>query len=321
MQIKLSLVVPCFNEEGNVQPFFATATAALQGYTTDYEIIFVDDGSTDGTANALATLVQQNPAAPIKVVRFSRNFGKEAAMLAGLKESKGAYVTLIDADLQQHPSVAVQMAKILDESPQYDMVAAFQKDRQEPAFLRWCKRRFYGVINAVSEVKLIPNASDFRTLRRVAVEALLHVSEYHRFSKGLFSFVGFESASIPYEVQARESGQSKWNFFKLMRYAISGIIAYTDLPLKLPLYFGALCLIFALLWAPVLAICSMLGLGPWSIGWVLWAVLVATGILSCFMGVMGLYLGQVHTQVKGRPIYITKEIYGYDQDQSPVDKI
>ncbi|MBP3389272.1 MAG: glycosyltransferase family 2 protein [Clostridia bacterium] len=308
MPVKHSLVVPCYNEEGNVEAFFAAACAAMEGYTADFELVFVNDGSADGTARKLDALYEAHPDRRITVIHFSRNFGKEAAMYAGLEAARGEYVTLIDADLQQRPEVAVEMGRILDEDADCDMVAAYPAKRQESPFLKWCKTSFYRVINRVTDVELIADASDFRTLRRRVVEALLSLPEYHRFSKGLFAFVGFVSRAIPYEVQERLSGSTKWNFFKLLRYALDGIMAYTDLPLRLPLYvggglmgLGALGLLIA--WIVYLA--AHAAVAPWALAALL---VLLCGVLLCFLGVQGAYIGKIHAQVKRRPVYIARRI-------------
>lgn len=314
MQIKHSLVIPCFNEEGNVEIFFRAAKEAMKSYTDSYELIFVNDGSRDKTEEKLRTIFESNKDVKIKIINFSRNFGKESAMFAGLEASCGEYTTIIDADMQQRPEVAVQMGKILDEHKEYDMVAAFQEKRKDGAVLSRIKSAFYSVINKVSEVNLIEDASDFRTMRRNVVETIISLTEYHRFSKGIFSWIGFNTCSIPYEVMERESGETKWSVRKLVKYALDGIIAYTDLPLKLPLYFGIGAGIFDIL----LFICLLIansGFGKdCSYGFIACLVIFLFAILSVFLGLMGIYIGKIHTQVKRRPIYITKEILSYEEN-------
>lgn len=312
MNIKHSLVIPSYNEEDNVLPFFNAAVAAMDGYTEDYELIFVNDGSKDGTQEALRALHAAHPERNIKVISFSRNFGKESAMYAGLKAACGEYITIIDADLQQPPSVAVQMGRILDEHPEYDIVAAYQEERKENAFIAWCKQCFYGLINRMTEVPFIPNASDFRTMRRPVVDAVLSLSEYHRFSKGIFSWVGFVSHPIPYEVQQREAGESKWNFMKLLKYALGGIMAYTDLPLKLPMYGGVTLMVISALLAILFLILQGCGIGV-GLGFVICLMLFLVGLILIGQGILGSYLSKVHAQVKQRPIYLTKEYLTYDE--------
>lgn len=313
MSIKHSLVVPCYNEEGNVELFLNVTKTAMEGYTDDYELVFVNDGSRDSTQTVLRKLYEANRDMHITVIQFSRNFGKESAMYAGLKAAKGEYVTVIDADLQQRPEVAVEMGRILDGHPEYDMVAAFQAKRKENKFIGWCKEQFYKVINSVTEVRFIPDASDFRTLRRPVVESILALSEYHRFSKGLFSWVGYQVHSIPYDVQERESGESKWNFGKLLRYALDGIMAYTDLPLKLPLYMGGFVTASSAALAVVLLVMELkkLSVGLW---WIACLLMFLGGLILLGQGLLGSYLGKVHTQVKGRPIYIAREILSYEEN-------
>ena len=313
MGIKHSLVVPCFNDEGNVETFLGAVKEAMKGYTDSYEIVFVNDGSRDNTIRVLKRLFAENSDVRIQVISFSRNFGKESAMYAGLQAAKGDYVTVIDADMQQDPSVAVQMGRLLDENPETDMIAAFQAKRKESKLLEWCKTCFYKLINRMTTVRFIPDASDFRTLRRPVVDAILSLSEYHRFSKGLFSWVGYETMSIPYEVHDRQAGETNWNFIKLFRYAIEGIMAYTDSPLKWPLYAGAFLSVGGIALAIVLWILSLCGVWVGVIGYLIALMLLLTGILAVGQGIIGMYLGKVHTQVKQRPIYLVKEKLSYEE--------
>ncbi len=308
MKIKHSLIVPCYNEEGNVEKFLEVAKKAMSGYTDAYEIVFVNDGSRDGTPARLRKLFEENKDVNIRVVSFSRNFGKEAAMYAGLTEAVGEYITIIDADLQQDPSYAVQMGRILDENPDCDMVAAFQKERKEGKLITYCKTLFYKSINRMTEVEFISDASDFRTMRRCVAETILALPEYHRFSKGIFSWVGYNTIAIPYEVKERESGETKWSFRKLLKYALDGISAYTDAPLKLPFYGGIAMLVISL-------VLLILGIASESLklyGLIASAVFFVGAVICIFLGVMGYYLGKIHTQVKDRPIFIAKEILSYD---------
>ncbi len=314
MSVKHSLVIPCFNEEGNVEIFFRAAKEAFKGYTDDYELIFVNDGSRDKTGENLRKIFENNKDTKIKIINFSRNFGKEAAMYAGLEASCGEYTTIIDADMQQRPEVAVQMGKILDENAEFDMVAAFQEKRKDGALMSKVKSAFYSVINKVSEVNLIEDASDFRTMRRRVIETIVSLTEYHRFSKGIFSWIGFNTCSIPYEVMERESGETKWSVRKLLRYALDGIMAYTDIPLKLPLYSG-----LGIAFLDVLLLIALLvadfGFGKnCAYGYLACLGIFLFAVLSCFLGIMGIYIGKIHTQVKERPVYIAKEILSYEKN-------
>ena len=300
MSVKLSLVVPCYNEEENVENFFRHVTEGLKNYTDSYELVFVNDGSRDKTEKKLKKLYEENRDRKITVVSFSRNFGKEAAMYAGLSHAKGEYVTIIDADLQQDVNYVVEMAEILDKDEDTHMVAAFQEKRKEGKFITLCKEEFYKLINKITDVPFVENASDFRIMRRPVVETILSLSEYHRFSKGIFSWVGYNTVSIPYEVKEREAGETKWNFRKLLKYAFEGIMAYTDMPLKLPFYLAAFSFVLGVIMLFAYSVVS--------------GLVLFVGAATLFsLGVIGTYIGKIHTQVKNRPIYIAKEILSYDK--------
>ena len=212
----LSLVVPCYNEQDNVERFYEETVKAFVGSNFDYEFVFVNDGSKDDTLKNLKALYDKHKESKIKVLGFSRNFGKEAAMYAGLSNASGDYVTIIDADLQQRPEVVVEMMNVIKEDNTVDCVTAYQAERKENKFMSALKSSFYKIINKMSEVDFVNGASDFRLINRKMIDAVISMGEYHRFSKGIFGFVGFNTKFIPYEVQERENGKSKWNFFKLL---------------------------------------------------------------------------------------------------------
>ena len=300
LSVKLSLVVPCYNEEDNVENFFRHVKEGLRSYTDSYEIVFVNDGSRDKTEKKLKKLFKDNSDIKITVVSFSRNFGKEAAMYAGLSNAKGDYVTIIDADLQQDVKYVVEMAEILDKDENVFMVAAFQEKRKEGKLITLCKENFYKLLNKITDVPFVENASDFRMMRRCVVESILSLTEYHRFSKGIFSWVGYNTVSIPYEVKEREAGETKWNFRKLLKYAFEGIMAYTDMPLKLPFYLAALSFVLGFIMFFAYSVVSGL-------------VLFIGAAILFSVGVLGSYVGKIHTQLKDRPIYIAKEILSYDK--------
>ena len=227
--MKLSLVVPCLNEEENVQKFYNTVKDTFNGLIKNYEIVFVNDGSTDKTGENLEKIFNED-SSRVQVLTFSRNFGKEAAIYAGLSNAKGELVCIIDADLQQHPSVVVEMLKIMSEDASVDCVAAYQENRKENAFMSGVKSAFYKIINKVAEVNFVNGASDFRLMKRTMVDAVISMSERHRFSKGIFSWVGFNTKYILYEVNEREFGETKWTFGKLLKYALDGIISFSTFP-------------------------------------------------------------------------------------------
>ena len=297
----LSIVVPCYNEEGNVELFYEEVQRVFKGKKIKYEIVFVNDGSSDNTLNRLTDIVNQKKQ-NIKVINFSRNFGKEAAMYAGLKEAEGELVTIIDADLQQRPELILRMIDILNENEQFDSVAAFQEVRKEGKVLTFFKDTFYKVINSMSTVPFVQGASDFRTFRRKVVYSILELGEYHRFSKGIFSFVGYNTYYLPYEVEERNSGTSKWNFFKLFNYAIDGIVAFTTSPLRAPFYISIVTFLVGFIY---FIVALFKGVSEFTV--ILLVMLFLFSLLFMVVGVIGEYLSRTYMQVKQRPIYIVKE--------------
>lgn len=297
----LSIVVPCYNEEGNVELFYEEVQKVFKGKKIKYEIVFVNDGSSDNTLDRLTNIVDQKKQ-NIKVINFSRNFGKEAAMYAGLKEAEGELVTIIDADLQQRPELILRMIDILNENEQFDSVAAFQEVRKEGKVLTFFKDTFYKVINSMSTVPFVQGASDFRTFRRKVVDSILELGEYHRFSKGIFSFVGYNTYYLPYEVEERNSGTSKWNFFKLFNYAIDGIVAFTTSPLRAPFYISIVTFLVGFIY---FIVALFKGVSEFTV--ILLVMLFLFSLLFMVVGVIGEYLSRTYMQVKQRPIYIVKE--------------
>ena len=245
--MKLSLVVPCYNEAENVAAFQDAAIHAFENCGYDFEIVYVDDGSKDATLHELRKLYKKQ-LCPVKVVSFSRNFGKEAGIYAGLKYCSGEYVSLIDADLQQRPEIVRDMVKILDEQPEYDVVAAYQDRRGESKLLSFFKKTFYRLINRLSDINLKSDASDFRTFRRSVADSIITLGEYHRFSKGIFAWVGYNTCFIPYMACERAAGTTKWNFRKLFNYAVDGIIGHSTKPLRIATFLGSMTAISAFLY-------------------------------------------------------------------------
>lgn len=306
--MKLSLIVPCFNEAENVELFQKETIKAFQGCGYSFEIIYVDDGSTDATLHQLRKLHKEQ-ACPVKVVSFSRNFGKEAGLYAGLQYAQGDYVSLIDADLQQRPEIVRDMVSYLDENPDYDVVAAYQDRRQEGKILSFFKKTFYRVINRMSDVTLQPEASDFRTFRKSVQDSILKLGEYHRFSKGIFAWVGYKTHFIPYTACQRAFGTTKWSFKKLMNYAIEGIIGYSTAPLRLSTWLGGISGVAAVLYLIAVVLQKLI----WGIdvpGYATMIVLILFfGSVQLFcIGIIGEYVGRIFEQTKQRPIYIAKEI-------------
>ncbi|HBL41171.1 MAG TPA: glycosyltransferase [Ruminococcaceae bacterium] len=305
--MKLSLIVPCYNEEKNIRAFHDAVVNAFANEEYDYEIVFVNDGSRDNTLNELKKLHSEADT-NIRILSFSRNFGKEAAMRAGLEHATGELQCLIDADLQQRPEVVVQMVHRLDECPELDCVAAYQAQRAEDKKLVFFKDKFYALINAVSDTHFQQGASDFRTFRKPVAQAVLSLNEYHRFSKGLLSWVGFNTEFIPYEVQQRTEGESKWSFTKLFRYAIDGIVAFSTAPLMIPTVLGILlCIVSVLVLVINLIVCAATSVA-FSFGSLLVFLVLLLGGLQFFcIGILGKYLAQTFEQSKNRPIYLLKE--------------
>ena len=309
--MKLSLVVPCFNEEEVIFDFYKEVRTVFEGKIDDYEFVFVNDGSRDGTLDRLRAI--HKVADNVKVVSFSRNFGKEAAMYAGLNNACGDYTCVIDADLQQRPEVVLEMADILDKNPDVDCVAAYQDERKESKLLTFCKDKFYELINKVSEVEFYPGASDFRLMRRPMVEAVINMGEYHRFSKGLFSFVGFNTEFIPYEVQERAGGESKWSFVKLFKYAIEGIVGYTTSPLRIATFAGVASIAASVLYLIIALIAGAIAGNITSAIAIITLILLVGGMNFLFIGIAGEYLARTYMQVKDRPVYIVKELLTYEK--------
>lgn len=310
--MKLSLVVPCYNEAENVTAFQSAVMNAFADCGYDYEIIFVDDGSTDATLHELRKLYKaQN--CPVKVISFSRNFGKEAALYAGIRHSTGQYVSLIDADLQQRPELVVGMVKTLDEDPEYDVVAAYQDRRGESKLLSFFKKGFYGLINKLTDTPLKSDASDFRTFRRSVADSIIKLGEYHRFSKGIFAWVGYKTCYIPYTACPRAAGKSKWNFRKLCNYAIDGIIGYSTKPLRIATFLGSLSGVAAVIYL-IFVVLQKLIAGIDIPGYATIIVLILFfGAVQLFcLGIIGEYVGRTFEQSKQRPIYLTKEILEND---------
>ena len=313
--MKLSLVVPCYNESGSVHLFLDAVIADFDGCGYDYEVIFVNDGSRDATLHNLRK-IHKAQKCPVKVISFSRNFGKEAGLYAGLEHAAGEYISLIDADLQQRPSIVRNMVSILEEKPEIDVVAAYQDRRGEGKVLSFFKKSFYSLINKLSTVKLHPDASDFRCFRRCVAENLIGMAEYHRFSKGLFAWVGYETHFIPYTALERVAGTTKWSFRKLFNYAIDGIIGFSTAPLRMATWLGggsAVAAVLYLIWV----IFEKLAFGIDIPGYATIIVLIlALGAMELLcIGIIGEYVGRSFEQSKNRPVYLAKEVLSYEDEE------
>lgn len=310
--MKLSLVVPCYNEEQNVEAFQDAVIQAFSNCGYAYEIVYVDDGSNDNTMHALRELFNAQKC-PVKVVSFSRNFGKDAALYAGMAHSDGDYVSLIDADLQQRPELVRNMVDILDNQPEYDVVAAYQDRRGEGHILSFFKRIFYSLINRLSSISLKSDASDFRTFRRKVVESILSMGEYHRFSKGIFAWVGYNTCFIPYTACKRMAGKTKWNFRKLTNYAIDGIIGYSTMPLRIATFLGTLTAVAALIYLVIVVLQKLItGIDIPGYATIIVLILFLGSTQLFCIGIIGEYVGRTFEQSKQRPVFLSKEVLDYN---------
>ena len=306
--MKLSLIVPCYNEAENVELFQSETMKAFEGCGYSYEIIFVDDGSTDATLHNLKKIHAAGKC-PVKVISFSRNFGKEAGLYAGLQYASGEYISLIDADLQQRPEIVREMVQFLDENPDYDVVAAYQDRRREGKVLSFFKKSFYQIINKMSHVTLQPEASDFRTFRKNVRDSILSLGEYHRFSKGIFAWVGYKTHFIPYTACQRAFGSTKWNFGKLMNYAIEGIIGFSTAPLRLATCLGGITGVSAALYLIAVVLQKLIwGIDVPGYATIIVLILLLGSVQLFCIGIIGEYVGRIFEQSKDRPIFIAKEV-------------
>ncbi|MCC8139270.1 MAG: glycosyltransferase family 2 protein [Lachnospiraceae bacterium] len=303
---KVSIVVPCYNEQESLPLFFTETEAVLRETGCDYEFIFIDDGSTDETLSFLRQLAMRDT--HVTYLSFSRNFGKEAAMYAGLCSADGDYVAVMDADLQDPPSLLPQMIALL-ESGEYDSVAARRKTRKgEPPIRSWFARRFYHLINRISDTDVVEGARDFRLMRREMVDAVVSLSESNRFSKGIFGWVGFRTCWLSYDNVERAAGKTKWSFWKLAKYAVDGIINFSQAPLSIASWGGMLMTLVSFLML-IIIIVRRLIFGDPVAGWAsLICVIIFIGGLQLFcLGVMGQYLAKTYMETKRRPHFIITE--------------
>jgi glycosyltransferase involved in cell wall biosynthesis len=303
---KISVVVPCYNEEESL-PLFYEEMCRVESIMKKelFELIFVDDGSSDNTLNVIEELAKKDK--QVKYLSFSRNFGKEAAILAGLDASSGDYVTLMDADLQDPPAMLPEMLEII-ENEGYDSVGTRRVTRKgEPVIRSFFARMFYKIINKMSNVEMVDGARDYRLMTRQMVDSILSLREYNRYSKGLFSFVGFKTKWLEYENVERVAGATKWSFFKLFKYAIEGIVAFSTIPLIISTFLGLVMCLVAFI-AMIAIIVKTLAFGDPTTGWPSLAciILFASGIILFSLGIIGEYLSKIYLEIKQRPIYIIK---------------
>lgn len=313
--MKLSLIIPCYNEEKNIELFMQSCLETF-GNNKNVEYIFVNDGSKDDTFLEIKKIIKKYKTENIVGINFSRNFGKEAAMLAGLKRSTGQYTALIDADLQQHPKYVKQMLEFIEKHQEYDCITCFQEKRKENKFVACLKEMFYNLINKISEIPFYKNASDFRLFNRKVLDAILDMEEYYRFSKGIFSYVGFNTYYMPYEVNERKYGKSSWSLFGLFKYAFSGIVGFSVAPLKLATILGITIMILSIIYLVVIIIKKIVvGIAISGYPTIICLILIFGGLQMFLLGIIGEYLGRTYVELKKRPIYIIKEEITNGEDE------
>ena len=304
---KITIAVPCYNEEPALEPFFTAVTAvAGEMPETEFEFLFIDDGSRDRTLEKIQELARRD--SRVKYISFSRNFGKEAGIYAGLENASGDYVVIMDADLQDPPALLPEMYRSIKEEG-YDCVGSRRVDRKgEPPIRSFFARQFYKLINKLSDAEIVDGARDFQMMNRQVVEAILSMGEYNRFSKGIFGWIGFRKKWLEYENIERVAGQTKWSFWKLFLYAIEGIVAFSTAPLVIASVIGLICCVLALVMILVIIARTLIFGDPTS-GWpsLVCIMLLLSGIQMLGIGIVGQYLAKTYLETKKRPIYLVRQ--------------
>lgn len=307
----LSIVVPCFNEAETVEIFLEEIQKTLNDH--DFEVLFVNDGSDDDTLKIIKDLANEN--SNVKYISFSRNFGKESAMYAGLKNASGDLVCIMDADLQHPPSMLPEMIEAVT-TEDYDVAAARRTTRKGEAKIKsFFSRLFYKVFNRISEMEMVEGATDYRVMTRQVVDSILELTEYNRFTKGLFQWIGFNTKWIPYENIERVAGKTTWSFWGLFKYSIEGIVAFSTTPLSISTLLGTAISIVAFLYMIFIIARYLLYSDPvQGFATIMCAILLLGGIQLMSIGVLGKYLEKTYVETKNRPIFIVKETNIDDRD-------
>ena len=291
--MKLSVVVPCYNEKDSLEEFYDSLTKKIKEEKISYELVMVDDGSSDDTLNILKSLADKDK--NVKVISFSRNFGKESAMLAGLEYAKGDYIAIMDADLQHTPEVLFNMYEKLISEPLYDVVCAYQENRSESRLKKVLISLFYRINNKLSDVKMLPGASDFRIFKKSVKDAIISLTENNRFLKGIFSWVGFNTIYVPYTPEKRLHGTSKWSIYKLIKYSVDGLISFSNKPLRIIFIIGIISFMVGLI--------NFLLVGNLSHR----TIILFLSFVLLFIAVIALYITKMYNTILKRPNYIIKE--------------
>lgn len=304
---KISVIVPCYNEEESLPLFYKEISSVMAKMDyVDWELCFIDDGSSDRTLPTLRSFAKSDKR--VRFVSFSRNFGKEAAMFAGFQTCTGDYAAVMDADMQDPPSLLPEMYEAL-RSGEYDSVATRRVNRDgEPPIRSFFARMFYKLINRITDADIVDGARDFRLMRRSMVDAILSMGEYNRFSKGIFGWVGFKTKWLPYKNVERVAGETKWSFWKLFLYSLDGITAFSTVPLMLSSVMGLICCVLALIMI-IVVVAKTLIFGDPVGGWpsMMSVILLLGGIQLFGIGILGQYLAKTYMETKKRPIYLVRE--------------
>ena len=307
--MKVALIVPCYNEQEALPIFYEEVMKVMEEMKCQYELIFVNDGSKDKTLPILREFAKKNE--NVTYISFSRNFGKEAAMYAGFCNADADYVAVMDADMQDPPALLPQMVKIL-ETEEYDSVATRRVSREgEPPIRSWFARKFYQLINRISDADIVDGARDFRLMKKEMVDAIVAMGEYNRFSKGIFGWIGFKTYWLPFKNVERVAGETKWNFWKLFKYAIDGIINFSEAPLSIASWMG-IGMTFIAFVMMVVVIIKRLCFGDPVAGWAsTMCVIIFIGAIQLFsVGIIGQYIAKIYNESKHRPHYIVAESNG-----------
>lgn len=310
--MKLSIIIPAYNEEANIDSIYNNIRAIFAD--VNFEVIFVDDGSKDKTYKVLES-IYKNDNEHVKVISFSRNFGKDAAIYSGMEHASGEYTAIIDADMEQNPTYLENMMTFLDNHPDYDQVAMTIEKRNGNFIKRIGGKLFYKFINALSDVKFVEDASDFRMFRTSVKDAILSLPEKNRFSKGIFSWVGFNTKSMTYKVGKRKAGKSKFNLRSSFKYAMNGVVGFSVKPLKLATFFGTLASLGGFVYLIYIIIKTIVyGVDTPGFATIVCLVLFLGGIQLISIGILGEYIAKMFVEAKNRPIYVARKKLGFDEE-------
>ena len=305
---RLSVIMPCYNEEKNIKLIFDNISMLFDKTDYRFELVFINDGSKDKTLIELKKLITTK-LCDIKIINFSRKFGTEEGMYAGLQNCTGEYAVIIDADMQQNPKLILDMLDVIENNDEYDSVAFYQEKRNENIVLALFKNMFYKLINKISEIEFVSGASDFRLINRNMIDNIVKMTETNRFSKGIFSWIGFNTYYLPYKADNRVNGSTNWSFWKLFKYAMFGIMSFSNGPLRLATLFGVMFSVLSFIYLVIVIIQKiMFGIAISGYATIVVLILLLGGIQLLVLGIIGEYLAKAYTEIKHRPIYIAKEI-------------